>query len=269
MYYKKVVCSSCWEQQNFDQNKFTSFICRERSFRVNKTNTSQTVVERNRASESVRMCVSQARGGGGPAIDHAKVLISCQGAKKSLPSSNFNKNTFYSSLLSLTIVEPCLLFAAASIHTEHMMLLPLFFSVFFYLLFAGSVSVYKNRYHDMHWPLYFNLKEKKIRNRVKNAGFGCVLVEGKGNKPIDISIPCSFPSDVPLAEAKNHQQQSIKLLLMGYGYAVSIFRALLLLPWGLVGERKGFSMFHVPEVLMASKFKRFSLGSDFDWRNIK
>lgn len=99
---------------------------------------------------------------------------------------------------------------------------------------------------------------------MKNAGFGCVLVEEKGNKPIDISIPCSFPSDVPLAEAKNHQQQSIKLLLMGYGYAVSIFRALLLLPWGLVGERKGFSMFHVPEVLMASKFKRFSLGSDFD-----
>lgn len=37
-----------------------SFIRRERSFRVNKTNTSQTVVERNRASESVRMCVKQA-----------------------------------------------------------------------------------------------------------------------------------------------------------------------------------------------------------------
>lgn len=48
MYYKKVVCSSCWEQQNFDQNEFTFIYS---TFRVNKTSTSQTVIERDSMSQ--------------------------------------------------------------------------------------------------------------------------------------------------------------------------------------------------------------------------
>lgn len=63
--------------------------------------------------------------------------------------------------------------------------------------FRFIVEAYKNRYHDEHWPLYYNLKQKRIRNRVKNAG----SVVGRS---IYRFLYSTILSDVPVGCQKNN-----------------------------------------------------------------